>query len=284
MMKWRCLLQICHLLHCAQIKNNCAHYGTTFNALSSIYCPQSNILGWVGLVVAHPMYALLIILPFQLLTDPGPLEMHYHPRNSLLTHNVLKSMIIWANPCLLSPIHFIAQTKPQLLHISPMQGTTSCCIWTFAAPSTTSLTTTLMMHSRFLMILTGRIESSNGKLNWEKCSIKSRKLMMSYPGGPTPNNTLFFWQRTLPSGYPQRTFQADQRLPDPWRKPVHTAATPQQCSTSAFAMQPVNPWFLQLGSKTSHQKKWTNLKTFIREAYSCHLNATINPTGSQQYL
>jgi hypothetical protein len=46
-------------------------------ALQHISCPQSNILGWAGLIMARAMYALLTPTLFQLPSDPGPLAIYY---------------------------------------------------------------------------------------------------------------------------------------------------------------------------------------------------------------
>ena len=48
-------------------------------ALQHLSCPQSNILGWAGLIMARPMYGLLTTTPFRLPTDPGPLAIYYPP-------------------------------------------------------------------------------------------------------------------------------------------------------------------------------------------------------------
>jgi hypothetical protein len=47
--------------------------------LQCLSCPQSSILGWAGLIMARPMYALLTASPFRLPTDPGPLAIYYPP-------------------------------------------------------------------------------------------------------------------------------------------------------------------------------------------------------------
>jgi hypothetical protein len=46
-------------------------------ALQRISCPQSNILGWAGLIMARAMYALLTPTPFRIPGDPGPLAIYY---------------------------------------------------------------------------------------------------------------------------------------------------------------------------------------------------------------
>jgi len=48
-------------------------------ALQRISCPQSKILGWVGLIMARAMYALLTPTPFWIPGDPGPLAIYYTP-------------------------------------------------------------------------------------------------------------------------------------------------------------------------------------------------------------
>ena len=48
-------------------------------ALQHLSCPQSNILGWAGLIMARPMYGLLTTTPFRLPTDPGQLAIYYPP-------------------------------------------------------------------------------------------------------------------------------------------------------------------------------------------------------------
>jgi hypothetical protein len=40
-------------------------------ALKQLSCPQSAIHGWAGLVVHPTMYALIKMVPFQVLNDPG---------------------------------------------------------------------------------------------------------------------------------------------------------------------------------------------------------------------
>ena len=48
-------------------------------ALQRLSCPQSNILGWAGLIMARPMYGLLTTTPFRIPTDPGPVAIYYPP-------------------------------------------------------------------------------------------------------------------------------------------------------------------------------------------------------------
>ena len=55
-------------------------------ALQRISCPQSNILGWVGLIMARAMYALLTPTPFWIPGDPGPLAIYY-PTPTVIVDN-----------------------------------------------------------------------------------------------------------------------------------------------------------------------------------------------------
>ena len=47
------------------------------HALMRVSCPQSNILGWTGLIMSRAMYGLLTTSPFHVPTDPGPLAIYY---------------------------------------------------------------------------------------------------------------------------------------------------------------------------------------------------------------
>jgi hypothetical protein len=49
-------------------------------ALMRVSCPQSNILGWAGLIMSRVMYGLLRTSPFCIPTDPGPLAIYYPAR------------------------------------------------------------------------------------------------------------------------------------------------------------------------------------------------------------
>jgi hypothetical protein len=55
-------------------------------ALQRLSCPQSNILGWAGLIMARPMYALLTTSPFRVPTDPGPLAIYYPPLTQIVNN------------------------------------------------------------------------------------------------------------------------------------------------------------------------------------------------------
>jgi hypothetical protein len=48
-------------------------------ALQCLSCPQSNILGWAGLIMARAMYGLFTASPFRLPSDLGLLAIYYPP-------------------------------------------------------------------------------------------------------------------------------------------------------------------------------------------------------------
>ena len=56
-------------------------------ALQRLSCPQSNILGWSGFVMARPMYLLLSPMAFILPMDPGPQAVYFPRQQPLLDAN-----------------------------------------------------------------------------------------------------------------------------------------------------------------------------------------------------
>jgi len=53
-------------------------------ALQRLVNPQTNVLGWSGLVMSRPMYQLLSTSPFRLPTNPGPQAVYYGARVPIL--------------------------------------------------------------------------------------------------------------------------------------------------------------------------------------------------------
>ena len=56
-------------------------------ALMHVSCPQSNILGWTGLIMSRAMYGLLTTTSFRLPTDPGPVAIYYQTRIPIVDVN-----------------------------------------------------------------------------------------------------------------------------------------------------------------------------------------------------
>ncbi len=55
--------------------------------LQRLINPQSNVLGWSGLVMSRPMYQMLSTSPFRLPTDPGPQAVYYGARTPIFDAN-----------------------------------------------------------------------------------------------------------------------------------------------------------------------------------------------------
>ena len=53
-------------------------------ALQRLVNPQSNVLGWSGLVMSQPMYQMLSTTPFRLPNDPGPQAVYYGARTPIV--------------------------------------------------------------------------------------------------------------------------------------------------------------------------------------------------------
>ena len=53
-------------------------------ALMRVSCPQSNILGWAGLIMSRAMYGLLRTSPFHIPTNLGPRTIYYPPRVAIV--------------------------------------------------------------------------------------------------------------------------------------------------------------------------------------------------------
>ncbi len=64
--------------------NLCALHRHLQRALQHLVNPQSNVLGWSGLVMSRPMYQMLSTSPFRLPTDPGPQAVYYGARTPIL--------------------------------------------------------------------------------------------------------------------------------------------------------------------------------------------------------
>ena len=69
---------------CPNFTNLCNLWRHIQHALKRLSCPQSNIFGWVGLIMALFMYALLTTTPFRLPTASGPLVIYCPPPSPIV--------------------------------------------------------------------------------------------------------------------------------------------------------------------------------------------------------
>ena len=67
-------------------------------ALQRLSCPQNNILGWAGLIMAQSIYSLLTPPPFRLPTDPGPMAVYYPPPVEIVDAKGDPVLILAGNP------------------------------------------------------------------------------------------------------------------------------------------------------------------------------------------
>jgi hypothetical protein len=67
--------------NCTNLRNLRRHIQRTIMRVS---CPQSNILGWAGLIMSRAMYGLLMTSPFCIPINPGPLAVYYLPRIAIV--------------------------------------------------------------------------------------------------------------------------------------------------------------------------------------------------------
>jgi len=67
-------------------------------ALQRLVNPQTNILGWSGLVISRPMYQMLSMSPFRLPSNPGPQAIYYGARTPILNVNGDPELDATGNP------------------------------------------------------------------------------------------------------------------------------------------------------------------------------------------
>jgi hypothetical protein len=68
------------------------------HALQRLSCPQSNIHGWAGLIMAHPMINLMMTTPFRVPNNPGPLAIDYPPPVEILDTDGAPVLNAWGQP------------------------------------------------------------------------------------------------------------------------------------------------------------------------------------------
>ncbi len=251
-------------------------------ALQCLSCPQSNIHGWAGLIMARPMYALLTTTQFSVPMDPGHVAIYYLPSVALL--DVKGNPVLDANG---NP-RFLPQ--PTIGH--PEQATIDARF--------------NLVHSYYLLYMNIRhacynaldnnnddafkVSDNPALVGWNP-SMELRKifnLMRSTYGRPTPvallQNDTLFCSIYSPQDAPKVLFRHSkdwQEVQILGNKPY----TPQQMLNNAVRLllqcglytHNFNDW----DRKPAFKKIWTNLKTFIQEVYARHLNATSITAGSQ---
>ena len=75
------------LAPCPNFTNLRALHRHLQRTLQRLVNPQSNVLGWSGLVMSRPKYQMLSTSPFRLPTDPAPQTVYYGARTPILDAN-----------------------------------------------------------------------------------------------------------------------------------------------------------------------------------------------------
>ncbi len=170
-MKWQCWLQIHPPLRHDQIFTYLRNLrGHIHCALQCLSCPQSNILEWVGLIMARPMYALLTTSPFWLPTDPRPLAIYYLPLTQIIDSQEAPILNIAGQPT------FVSQPTTGRAEQAMINGCFSrarnngYCIRIYNRQCITSLMTTSTMPLRYQMIQI----SSDGIWQWNSAIFLTR--------------------------------------------------------------------------------------------------------------
>ena len=96
-------------------------------ALQRLVNPQTNVLGWSGLVMSRPMYQMLSTSPFRLPTDPGPQAVYYGARVPILDSSGNPVTDATGNPTYVPIPALDRATQASITLISYVSETTGSC-------------------------------------------------------------------------------------------------------------------------------------------------------------
>ena len=133
-------------------------------ALQRLVNPQTNVLGWSGLVMSQPMYQMLRTSPFRLPTDPGPQAV------SFSIHPVIPSLTQQATQRTFTSLLLIAPCKRRSTLISYVSETTGSRTRTSREHATTCSTKPSTTHSSSPLTPTSRdgIHRWKSTKSWSK--------------------------------------------------------------------------------------------------------------------
>ena len=254
-------------------------------ALQRLSCPQSNILGWAGLVMSRAMYSLLTTTPFRLPTDPGPQAIYYGPRVPIVDAQ--------GNAVL------DTDGTPTYVPQPPLDRATQASIDArFVRARNYWLSYQNIKRACFNMLEDNiddafKVSNTPTIRGWNM-SMEIMEMLDQITttyGRPTPNallqNDTFFRSAYSPADAPETLFR---RIEDCQEVQLlgEDPYTPKQLLNNAIRL------LLQCGlytrdfedwdRKPAADKIWTELKTFIQEAYQRRLNATNITSGQQGYV
>ena len=254
-------------------------------ALQRLSCPQSNILGWAGLIMERSMYGLLTRIPFRVPTDPGPLAIYYPPPIEIVDAR--------GDPILDAAGLPTYQAQPTI------ERAAQATIDAQFKRAKNYYESYMNIRRAVFNILDDNIDDafkvSNDPMliGWNP-SMEPREMfdqITTTYGRPTPaallhNDTLF---RSVysPNDAPEVLFR---RIEDCQEVQIlgEDPYTPQQLLNNAIRL------LLQCGlytrdfedwdRKPSADRIWINLKTFVQECYTRRLNASNITSGAQGYV
>jgi hypothetical protein len=254
-------------------------------ALQRLSCPQSNILGWAGLIIVRSMYSLLTPSPFRLSTDPGPMAVYYPPPVEIVDAQ--------GNPILDAAGNPTYQDPPDIPRVA--QSSIDAQFKRAKNYYESYLNTRRAVFNVLDDNIDDAFKVSNDLMlvGWNPL-MEPREIfnqITSTYGKPTPaallqNDTLF---RSVysPNNAPEVLFR---RIEDCQEVQIlgEDPYTAQQLLNNAVQL------LLQCGlytrdfdnwdRKPSADRIWINLKTFVQECYTRRLNASSITSGAQGYV
>ena len=253
--------------------------------LQRLSCPQSNILGWAGLVMSRAMYSLLTPTPFRLPNDPGPQAVYYGPRVPIVDAQGDEVLD--------------ADGNPTYVQVAPLDRATQATIDArFVRSRNYWLSYQNIKRACFNMLDDNiddafKVSNSPTLRGWNQ-SMEIGEILDQITttyGRPTPNallqNDMLFRSAYSPADAPETLFR---RIEDCQEVQLlgEDEYTPKQLLNNAIRL------LLQCGlytrefedwdRKAAADKVWTELKTFIQEAYTRRLNATNITAGQHGYV
>lgn len=254
-------------------------------ALQRLSCPQSNILGWAGLVMSRAMYSLLTPTPFRLPNDPGPQAVYYGPRTPVVNEQGDAVLDVAGNPT--------------YVPVPPIDRATQATIDAqFIRARNYWLSYQNIKRACFNMLDDNideafKVSNSPTLRGWNQ-SMEINEILDQITttyGRPTPNallqNDMLFRSAYSPADAPETLFR---RIEDCQEVQLlgEDEYTPKQLLNNAIRL------LLQCGlytrdfedwdKKPVADQVWTELKTFIQEAYTRRLNATNITAGQHGYV
>jgi hypothetical protein len=254
-------------------------------ALQRLVNPQTNVLGWSGLVMSRPMYQMLSTSPFRLPNDPGPQAVYYGARIPILDSS--------GNP------EFDASGNPKYVPVPALDRATQASIDANFLRERNYWLSYKNIKRACYNVLDETIDDAfkfspdPNLTGWNPSMeiIDIMEQMTTTYGRPTPTallqNDTLFRSPYSPIDAPEVLFR---RIED--CQEIMTLGddpyTPMQLLNNAIRLLLgcglYQRDFEEWDRKIAADKIWINLKPFIQEAFQRRLNATSNTSGQHGYV